>query len=101
MKQSELVKRLSAKRPAYEQKYGFTEMLLFGSYAINKATEESDVDIAVKVDKGFKTYKNYVNAKNELSQDLENKGVDLVFLDAINLNPIIKDAIEQESLKIE
>ncbi|NQY79521.1 MAG: nucleotidyltransferase domain-containing protein [Candidatus Caenarcaniphilales bacterium] len=101
MDQSELIKILSAKKSNYEKKYGFTEMLLFGSYASNSATDKSDVDIAVKVDKGFKTYRNFIDAKTELSHDLGDRGIDLVYLDAINLNPIIKDAIEQESLKIE
>lgn len=35
--------------------YGFFEAILFGSYASGVATENSDVDVYVKVPKGTKT----------------------------------------------
>ena len=48
----------------------------------------------------FKTYKNFIAAKEELSQDLFNKEIDLVYFNSINLNPIIKDEIERKRIRI-
>jgi predicted nucleotidyltransferase len=100
MDSKELIKKLESKKEHYQSRYGFSEIFLFGSYAENNANPDSDIDIAVTVDSGFKTYKNFIAAKEELSQDLFNKEIDLVYFNSINLNPIIKDEIERKRIRI-
>jgi len=100
MDSKELIQKLQARKEHYQSKYGFSEIFLFGSYAEDNATVSSDIDLAVVVDSKFKTYKNFVSAKEELSQDLFNKEIDLVYFNSINLNPIIKDEIERTRIRI-
>ena len=86
-------------KPKLAKNYGFETMLLFGSYVRNEAVVNSDIDIAVKVKNDlFKTWDNFLNAKEEL-QNLLGSGVDLVYLDS--MNPIIKEEMEKENIKIE
>ncbi len=86
-------------KPKLAKNYGFETILLFGSYVRNNAAITSDIDIAVKVKSNlFKTWDNFLNAKEEL-QNLLGSEVDLVYLDS--MNPIIKQAMEKENIKIE
>ena len=47
MTQSELLTTLANVKNELKQRFGIEEIALFGSYARNEATEESDVDIAI------------------------------------------------------
>lgn len=80
------------------RRFGFKEIFLYGSYAKNKASKESDVDILVDIDKSKKTYQNFLDAEAFLSEHL-NSNVDLVYLDS--LNPIIAIAIQNEVIRVE
>ena len=50
---------------------------VFGSFAKNKATPESDVDVYVEFSEGMKTYDNFF-ALYELLQELFDRPIDLV-----------------------
>lgn len=51
------------------KKYGIKSAYLFGSYAKNTATEDSDVDLII--DRGdVRTYKDYYHMCRELEQEL-------------------------------
>ena len=71
--------------------FGVKEIGLFGSYSMNKQTENSDIDILVKFYEGKKNFDNYMDLKFYL-QDLFNKKVDLVIADNI------KSELEEEIL---
>ena len=65
-----------------KEKTNCEAIVLFGSYARGMQTEESDIDIAVKVNKELETKKQF-----ELIQELEEltgKDIDLINLDKIN-----------------
>lgn len=94
-----IITLLRSIKPRLEKAYGFKTILLFGSYVTDKAVANSDIDIAVKVkDDFFKTWDNFLNAKEEL-QDLLGSEVDLIYFDS--MNPIIKEEMEKENIKIE
>ena len=84
-------------KPYYERK-GFIIEGLFGSYARNEATEESDIDILIEIDK--KTTDIYAK-KRSLKEDLENyfhKKVDLARKKY--LTPLAKDAIKDDLIYV-
>ena len=62
--------------------------MLFGSFAKNSESE-------------FKTLSNYINAKDELSELLDKRPIDLVYYHPEFLNPIILMGIEMEKIIIE
>lgn len=64
-------------------KYSLPVVYIFGSYARNEATEESDVDVLIDCD-GSKVISLFDmgNLYNDLCESL-NKGIDLVTIDAL------------------
>ena len=75
MTQSELLTTLANVKNELKQRFGIEEIALFGSYARNEATEESDVDIAIlkmNLRNGF----DVIRAKYFLQETL-NKDVDI------------------------
>lgn len=76
------------------KKYGFSNAYLFGSYAKNTATEESDVDIIIE--RGdIKTYDAYYNLHEELKTEL-GKEVDLLATDGVR--PMFSDLIKNDRI---
>jgi len=71
------------------KKFGMKRIGLFGSYAMNKQTDKSDIDILVEFERGKKTFDNYMDLKFFL-EDLFKCKVDLV-VDAIK--PALKEYI--------
>ena len=57
--------------------YGVNKIGLFGSYLRNEATENSDIDLLVDIEKNKKTLKNFL-ALNYYLEDLFGKRVELV-----------------------
>lgn len=99
LNKDKIVTILKEVKPELTKSYGFETMFLFGSHVRNEAITNSDIDIAVKVKNDlFKTWDNFLNAKEEL-QNLLGSEVDLVYLDS--MNPIIKEEMEKENIKIE
>lgn len=46
-----ILQKLSTIKPVLHQKYGVSELALFGSYSRDEQTSESDIDIMVDFDK--------------------------------------------------
>ena len=61
----------------YFSKYGVVKIGLFGSYVSGEVTEESDIDILIKMEENQNNYFNYCYVLYFL-EDLFNKKVDLV-----------------------
>lgn len=101
LNREQVLKKLSNKRNYFKEKYGFNEIMLFGSFASDQASFESDVDIAVKVPGELKTLSNYLGAKKDFSELFEDREIDLVYYNAEFLNPIIKQGIDKEKIIIE
>jgi len=51
MNRDETLKLLRAHKAILAQRFGVTELALFGSFARDQATDDSDVDILVRFDK--------------------------------------------------
>ncbi len=78
------------------QQFGITSLALFGSFAREEATLNSDIDILVKMDPPF-TYDRYINAKFYL-EDLLNFPVDLIMIET--LRPEISQTVNQEAIYV-
>lgn len=97
MHQKSILTYLKQIKPYYE-KEGFIIEGLFGSYARGDATEESDIDILIEIDK--KTTDIYAK-KRSLKEDLENyfhKKVDIARKKY--LTPLAKDAIKDDLIYV-
>ncbi len=79
------------------EKFGVSEIALFGSYARREESYESDIDILVDFKEGYKTFDNYMDLKFYL-EELFNRNVDLVIKSAIN--PRIKSFIIEEAIYV-
>ena len=93
----EEVKKIIKKNlPFIKEKYGVSEVGIFGSFAAGEEKEGSDVDILVEFDKSITLF-GYVDLKFFLEDELKTK-VDLVTKKA--LKPLIKDEILRETIYI-
>ena len=92
----DLKKKLQAHKEEFQEKYGVTEIGIFGSWVKNEQNDTSDVDILVEFGKGIDLF-TFVNLKNYLSDILE-VNVDLVMKKA--LKPKIGQRILQEVVNI-
>lgn len=78
------------------KKFKITYVYLFGSYAKNKAKENSDIDLLVSGEaKGF----DFINLQNELSEALHKK-IDLLRIDDIKNNDKFLNEILATGVKI-
>jgi hypothetical protein len=77
-------------------KYRIPELYLFGSFANNQANDESDVDIAVKLEKAdaFLLVRIMQEAKEKL-----HRNVDIVQLRE-RMNPLLKKIILEEGVRV-
>ncbi len=91
-----LKKTLQAHKEELNQKYGVSEIGVFGSFVKDEQNNTSDVDVLIEFDKAVDLL-TFVNLKNYLS-DLLNVNVDLVMKKA--LKPKIGQRILQEVVEI-
>jgi predicted nucleotidyltransferase len=92
MTREEILSKLHSVAPLLLEEYGISHLALFGSYAKNKQTENSDIDILI----GKMRRKNgltIARAQRFLSEYLD-KPVDLGLYDS--LRPFIKSKIQDE-----
>ena len=77
MNRNELLHILRQHKPILEERFGVTELALFGSFARDQATEDSDVDILVKFN-GPATSKCYFGTLFYLEDLFGPNSIDLV-----------------------
>lgn len=92
-----MVKFFQENKNYFAYNFWFKEIYLFGSYAKNKQTLNSDIDLLIYADKE-KTYKNLLSAEKYINENLR-KEVDIVF--AESLNPVVAETIKDGVIKIE
>ncbi|MBM4399045.1 MAG: nucleotidyltransferase domain-containing protein [Candidatus Cloacimonetes bacterium] len=80
----------------YIDEFGINRILVFGSYAKGTEKKGSDIDVIIDVNKSTSIYQ-FIGLKQDISKALNNK-IDL--FKTSNLEPIIKDKIMQEAIKI-
>ncbi len=86
----DIISYLKDKKTELFKKYGITALGIYGSYARDEATADSDIDIFYERDKNFelKSGIEFLNIGAILAKELNVKKVDFVSLDS--MNPIIK-----------
>ncbi len=90
MTKSDILTYLKSKKDELHQLYGITSLGLYGSYARDEATSNSDIDIFYERDKKFELNSglDFLNISDKLANDLHVSKVDFVSLEF--MNPIIK-----------
>ena len=74
-------------------KFHVSRIGVFGSFARGEGRKESDVDVLVEFEEGFKTFDNFMDLKYYL-EDIFSRNVDLITVNA--LKPQLKDDILQD-----
>jgi len=91
---AEIKQQLERAKPLIQQKYHVTQLGVFGSYVRGEQTQESDIDVLVEFDPGFRFgLLTFCELENHLSDLLELK-VDLVMKKG--LKPYIGEQILRE-----
>ncbi len=79
-------------------KFGITDLAVFGSYARSQQGAASDVDIYVELKKEFKTFDNFMDLKFFLEELLDSRKVDLVTKESIR--PEFRPKIFEEAVHV-
>lgn len=87
---NDIQKRLRENKNFLKSKFHIIDIGLFGSFATEENTVESDIDILVEFQKGHKDFFNYMRLKKYL-QELLGREVDLVLKGAVK--PRLKERI--------
>ena len=93
----EIKTRLAEQRPAIIKTFHVKRIGVFGSFARNKQTRRSDVDILVEFRKGHKDFFNYMRLKHYLEASLGRR-VDLVMKEAVK--PRLKERVFNEVIYV-
>lgn len=100
MQKINILQYLKSKKATLKTQYGITVLGLYGSYARDEATPQSDVDIFyerdsnIELESGLK----FLSLANQIAQDLEVEKVDLVKLS--RMNPIIRHYAEKDFIYV-
>ena len=96
MNRDEVLKVLRAHKAILAQRFGVTNLALFGSVARNEMSDDSDIDILVRFD-GPATSKAYFGAQFYL-EDLLGHPVDLVTDKALRVE--LRPYVEREAINV-
>ena len=96
MNREEVLDILRTHKPTLAERFGVTELALFGSFARDEATDESDVDILVRYD-GPATSRSYFGVQFYI-EDLLGRRVDLVTHKALRSE--FRPYVEREAVDV-
>ena len=96
MTKDEVLELLRAHKPVLSERFGITEIALFGSFARDQATDSSDVDILVSFD-GPATSKTYFGVQFYI-EDLLGRNVDLVTAKALRSE--VRPYVERDLINV-
>jgi predicted nucleotidyltransferase len=80
----------------FAEKYGVTKLGLFGSFARNEATEESDVDVCVEI---VKPTSNIMLDLHEEIVEKTRRSVDLIRV-RNRMNALLKERVERDAIYV-
>ena len=92
----EVLALLRAHKPVLERRFGVADLALFGSFARDRAGDESDVDILVRFD-GPATSKRYFGTQFYI-EDLLGRSVDLATDSALRRE--LRPYVEREAIRV-
>ena len=96
MNRTEVLDILRTHKPTLTERFGVTELALFGSFARDQATDGSDVDILVRYD-GPATSRSYFGVQFYI-EDLLGRRVDLVTHKALRSE--FRPYVEREAVNV-
>lgn len=96
MTRDEVLKVLRTHKATLSQRFGVTDLVLFGSVARDQASEDSDIDILVRF-AGPTTSKDYFGTQFYL-EDLLGRSVDLVTQKALRAE--LRPYVEREAVHV-
>ena len=96
MNRAEVLDILRTHKPTLAERFGVTELALFGSFARDEATDRSDVDILVRYD-GPATSRSYFGLQFYI-EDLLGRRVDLVTQKALRSE--FRPYVEREAVNV-
>lgn len=96
MTRAEVLETLRAHRPTLAERFGVVELAVFGSFARDEATDESDLDILVSFDRPA-TWRSYFGVQFYI-EDLLGRRVDLVTDKALRSE--FRPYVEQEAVGV-
>ena len=94
MKNAELMAMLNQYKVSHQTKYGIKRLGLFGSTVHGTATDRSDVDIVVELEKQDLFF--MIGIKQDLEEQLGSK-VDIISYRP-TMNPVLKRRIDEEAV---
>ncbi len=66
MRKEDILKYLKSHKNEFYKKYGIIKIGLFGSYSKDMQKDDSDIDLAIEMEKNKKNLKNFFAFKREL-----------------------------------
>jgi len=96
-RKSEVLEYLRSNKDNFSKKFGVVRVGLFGSVAKEIDTKNSDIDIAIEMDKKRKNLRNFFGFKRELEKRFGTK-VDVGI--ETTLKPIVKEVIKEEIIYV-
>ena len=96
MKQKEIIHLLSEYKKENSEKYGITDLGLFGSIARNQYNENSDIDICIKIKEPNPFI--IVHIKSDIEQ-IFNRDIDIIRIRE-TMNPYLKARIDKEAIYV-
>lgn len=93
MTKIEILDYLISHKTELREKFGVIKIGLFGSFARDEQREDSDIDLAIEIEKDKKSLRNFFGLKRELETQF-GKRIDLGIETA--LKPIVKAQVEKE-----
>lgn len=97
MTRDEVLDVLRTHKSTLAQRFGVIELALFGSFARDQASDNSDVDILVRFDRTI-DWERYFGAQFYLEDVLGGRSVDLVIEN--DLRPEVRPYVEREVLNV-
>jgi len=91
----EYISTLKQHAPILRERFGMTSMLLFGSVARGKHTEDSDVDVFVEMPATLRG----VGGANDYLEQITGRHVDMI-LKHRNLTPFFLNEVEKYGIRI-
>jgi predicted nucleotidyltransferase len=100
MTKNQIIEYLKSKKETFRNEYGVTTLGLYGSYARDEATDNSDVDIFYLRDESFelKSGLELMFLGDEIANELNLNKVDFVSLKY--MNPIIKHYAQKDFIYV-
>ncbi|MEN9522393.1 MAG: hypothetical protein RL065_770 [Bacteroidota bacterium] len=92
MTKTEIIQTLTANKQKLHDEFGLKRIGLFGSYAKDLQTEESDIDFVFELEDGVGMTYSKLFSMNDFFEKTFSKKVDLVNIK--NMNPFIKKDAE-------